>query len=101
MKLIAIIIGAALLTAAPFSLQGTPRKAGLHVDRADARVVHRRRPLYGYYDVPYYGALAYPRLLAPTPYYGLAPYGGITPYGVAPYPYSVRPPTGGFFMGSK
>ena len=61
MKLIAIIIGAALLTAAPFSLQCTPRKAGLYVDKAEARVVHRRRPSYGHYGVPYYGA-AYPRL---------------------------------------
>jgi hypothetical protein len=95
MKIIGIVVGAALLTAAPFSVHCTPKKAGLYVDRADARVVHRRRTFYGYYDVPYYGALAYPRLLAPTPYYGIAP------YGVMPYPYSVGPPTGGFFMGSK
>ena len=84
MKIIGIVVGAALLTAAPFSVHCTPKKAGLYVDRADARVVHRRRTFYGYYDVPYYGALA-----------------GITPYGVMPYPYSVGPPTGGFFMGSK
>jgi hypothetical protein len=89
------------LTDAPFSMYRTPKKAGLYADRADARVVHRRRTFYGYYDVPYYGALAYPRLMAPTPYYGIAPYAGITPYGVMPYPYSVGPPTGGFFMGSK
>jgi hypothetical protein len=37
MKLIAIIVGAVLLTAAPFSLQCAPRKAGLYVDKADAR----------------------------------------------------------------
>jgi hypothetical protein len=93
-----IIIGAALLTAAPFSLQCTSRKAGLYVDKADARVVHRRRPSYGYYGVPYYSAAAYPRLFG----YGYpAPYYGYQPYGVAPYPYSPDPPTGGFFMGSK
>src|SRR5262252_5578683 len=97
--MLGIIVGAALLTAAPFSLHCTPKKGGFHVDKADARVVHHRRPYYGYYSVgtayprpPYYGL---------APYYGIAPYGGITPYGVAPYPYSVGPPTGGFFMGSK
>jgi hypothetical protein len=97
MKLIGIIVGAALLATAPVSLHGTPKTAGLYVDRADARVAHRRRPYYGYYGV---GA-AYPGLFAPTPYYSIAPYGGITPYGVMPYPYSLGPPTGGFFMGSK
>ena len=90
MKLIGIVVGAALLTAAPFSMQCTTRKAGLYVDRADARVVHR--PYYGYYGV----GTAYPRPSAPTPYYGIAPYAGITPYGVAPYLYSVGPPTGLF-----
>jgi len=68
------------------SLHCSPKKGGLYVDKADARVVHRRRPSCGYYDVPYYGALAYPRLIASTPYYNIAPYGGITPYGVVPYP---------------
>ena len=100
-SMLGIIVGAALLTAAPLSLHCSPKKGGLYVDKADARVVHRRRPSYGYYDVPYYGALAYPRFIASTPYYNIAPYGGITPYGVMPYPYSVGPPTGGFFMGSK
>jgi hypothetical protein len=95
-SVLGIIVGAALLTVTPLSLHYTPKKAGLYVDTADARVVHRRRPYYGYYGVgtPY-------RLSAPTPYYGIAPYGGITPYGVAPYPYSLGPPTGGFFLGSK
>jgi hypothetical protein len=97
MKLIGIVVGTALLTAAPFSVQCTPSTVGLYVDKADARVVHRRRPYYGYYGV----GTAYPRLFAPAPYYGIAPYGSITPYGVAPYPYSVGPPTGAFFMGSK
>jgi hypothetical protein len=97
MKLSRIVLGAALLTAAPFSMHCTPKKAGLYVDRAEARVVHRRRPYHGYFGV----APVYPGLIAPTPYYGIAPYGGITPYGVAPYPYSVGPPTGGFFLGTK
>jgi hypothetical protein len=94
MKLIAIIVGAALLTAAPVTLQSTPRKAGLYVDKAEARVAHRRRPSYGYYGVPYYGA-AYPRYGYPPAYYG------VLPYGIPPYPYSPDPPTGGFFLGTK
>jgi hypothetical protein len=63
MKLIGIIVGAALLTAAPLSLQCTPRKAGLYIDTAEARVIHRRRPYYGYYGAPYYGAAAYPDMV--------------------------------------
>ena len=88
-----IIILAALLTAAPLSLQYTPRKAGLYVDKADARVVHRRRRLYyGSYGVPYYGA---PRYGYPPAYYG------VLPYGIPPYPYSPDPQTGWFFGGFK
>jgi hypothetical protein len=101
MKLIGIVVGTALLTAAPFSMHCTPKKAGLYVDTADARVVHHRRHPYGYYDGPYYGVAAYPRLIAPSPYFGVAPFGGIAPYGVMPYPYSVGPPTGGFSAGFK
>ena len=96
-RLLGIVVGAAVLTAAPFSMHSTPKKAGLYVDSADARVIPRRRPNYGYYVV---GA-PNPGLVAPTPYYGVAPYGGVTLYGVMPYPYSIGPPTGGFFMGSK
>jgi hypothetical protein len=88
----AIIIGAALLTAAPLSLQSTPGKAGLYVDKADARIVHRRRPYHGYYRVPYYGA---PRYGYPPAYYG------VLPYGIPPYPYSPDPQTGWFFGGFK
>jgi hypothetical protein len=100
MKLIGIVVGAAILTAAPFSLQCTPRKAGLYVDRADARVVHRRRVYHGYYGMPQYGA-AHPRSFvygysAQTP--APAPY-----YGVLPYPYSPGPPNiwGGFSGGYR
>jgi hypothetical protein len=96
-KLIGTVIGAALLTAAPLCVHQGPKKAGLYVARADARELPRRRANYGYYVV---GA-PYPRAFTPTPYYGLAPYGGIAPYGIMPYPYSIGPPTGGFFMGSK
>jgi hypothetical protein len=95
MKLIAIIVGAAMLTAVPFSLQCTPRKAGLYADKADARVVYRRRLHHGYYGVPHYGASSYPRSFA----YGYpAPY-----YGVMPYPYSPGPPNlwGGFSGGYR
>jgi hypothetical protein len=97
MKIIGIVVGAALLTAAPFSMHCTPKKAGLYVDKADARVIYRRRPSYAHYGVPYYGATAYPRLFGyPAPYYAYPP------YGVAPYPYSAGPPTlGGFWIGSK
>jgi hypothetical protein len=90
MKLIGIAIGAALLTGAPLSMHCAPKKAGLYVDTADARVIHRRRPSYGYYGVPDYGPPVYPGLFA----YGYpAPY---STYGVAPYPFSPNPPTGGF-----
>jgi hypothetical protein len=37
MKIIGIVVGAALLTAAPFSMHCTPKKAALYVDRADAQ----------------------------------------------------------------
>jgi hypothetical protein len=87
-----MVIGAALLTGAPLSLQYTPEKAGLYVDKADARVAHRRRPYHGYYGVPYYGA---PRYGYPPAYYG------VLPYGIPPYPYSPVPQTGWFFGGFK
>jgi hypothetical protein len=90
MKLIAIIVGGAILTAVPLSLQCTPKKAGLYVDKADARVVYRRRR-----GVPHYRAASYPRSFA----YGYpAPY-----YGVIPYPYSPGPPNlwGGFSGGYR
>ena len=99
-----IVVGVALLTATPFSLQWTPRNVGLSVDKADARVVYRRgyrHSYYGYgygYGGAYYGA-GYPRVFG----YGYpAPYYGYPPYGVAPYPYFAGPPTlGGFWIGSK
>jgi hypothetical protein len=80
LSMLVMIIGAALLTVAPFSLQWTPRKVGLYIDKADARVVHRsvyRRSYYGYgYGGAYYSA-GCPRLFGygyPAPYYGYPPY---------------------------
>jgi hypothetical protein len=100
MKLIGIVAVAALLTAAPFSMPCTPKKAGLYVDTANAREVHRRRT---HPAAPYFGAAAYPRISYgyPPAYYGVSPYGLPAPYGIPPNPYSARPPTGGFFMGSR
>ena len=82
MKPIGIVVGAALLTAAPFSMQYTPREAGLYVDRADARVVYRREHRRSYYGYGYgYGGAYYsagcPRLFGygyPAPYYGYPSY---------------------------
>jgi hypothetical protein len=90
MKLIGIMVGAAILTAAPFSVQCTPTRAGLYVDKADARVVYRRR-----HAVQHYRAASYPR---PFAYSYPAPY-----YGVVPYPYSSGPPNlwGGFSGGYR
>ena len=82
-----IFVGAALLTAAPFSLHCTERSVGLYVDMADARVVYRR-----VYRRPYVPSS--PRLFGyghPAPYYGYpAPV-------YAPYPYGAYPPLGGAF----
>jgi hypothetical protein len=94
LSMLGIIVGGALLTTAPLSLHCTPKKAGLHVDKADARVVHRRRPYYGYYGV----GTVYPGRFVRTPYYTVEPYGLPAPYGIPPHPYSSGPQTGGFFM---
>jgi hypothetical protein len=56
MRLIGILVGAALMTAAPFSLHWTPRKVGLYIDKADARVVYRRGYRRSYYGYGYVGA---------------------------------------------
>jgi hypothetical protein len=74
-----IIVGAVLLTAAPFSLQWTPRNVGLYVDKADARVVYRR-----VYRRPY------------VPSSRRLEYGYPAPVN-APYPYGAYPPLGGAF----
>ena len=94
MKLIGIIVGAAILSAAPLSFQCTPKKTGLYIDEADARVVYRRRIDHSYYKVPHHGAGSYPRPFAR---------GYPAPYGVVPYPYSSGPPNlwGGFSGGYR
>ena len=90
MRLIGIMVGAAVLTAAPVSVQCTPTTAGLYVDKADARVVYRRRRA-----VPHYRAASYPRPFT----YGYP----AASYGVVPYPYSPGPPNlwGGFSGGYR
>jgi hypothetical protein len=89
MKLIGIVVGAAILTAAPFSFECTPNKAGLCVEKANARVVYRR------HGVLHYRAAFYPRSFA----YGYP----AAQYGVVPYPYSSGPPNlwGGFSGGYR
>jgi hypothetical protein len=76
LSIVRILIGAALLTSAPFSLQSSQNNVVLSLDTADARVgrpltatsvagvnrrVHRRAyrsyygaPYYGYDSAPYY-----------------------------------------------
>jgi hypothetical protein len=107
LSLLGIIIGAALLTAAPISIQPSPKSvAEISVDKADALVYRRhyrrayRRSYYGYgYGGAYYGA-GYPRLFgygSPAPYYGYpTPY-----YAYAPYPYGSYPPLGGAFWSGR
>jgi hypothetical protein len=92
-KLGLLIVAAALLTVAPFSVQWTQQKVGLYLDKADAqygvyrrhyRRVYRRayrrayRPaFYGYGG--YYG-YGYPAYSYGYPYsygYGYQPYWGI------------------------
>ena len=94
MKLIGIVVGAAIVTCAPFSMQCTPKKVGLYVQKADARVVSRRRASPGYRGLPRYGA-AYPQSFV----YGYP----AASYGVVPYPYSSGPPNlwGGFSGGYR
>ena len=86
MQLVGIVVGAAALVAAPVSLQYTPTKTGLYVDKAEGRVVHRRTR-YRYQEAPH---ATYQWLFgygAPAPYYGYSLY-------AVPYPYSPGPPTG-------
>jgi hypothetical protein len=74
LSLLGIIIGAAFLTAAPVSIQPSPKSVvEISVNKADALVYRRhyrrayRRSYYGYgYGGAYYGA-SYPRLFG----YGL------------------------------
>ena len=88
LSVLGIIGGAALLTAAPFSLQWSQKNVALSLDSAEARIgrpgtalsvagVHRRA--YGYGS--YYGGYGYPAYAAPSaPYYG-------TSYGYPAYGY--------------
>jgi hypothetical protein len=98
------IIGAALLTAAPFSLQWSQKTVALSLDSADARIgrpltplsvagVHRRayrRAVYGtaaaYGVGSYYGASGYPGYGYPAYGYGSYAY-GYPAYGYGSYAY--------------
>jgi hypothetical protein len=81
LSLLAIIIGAALLSVAPVSVQWTPKKVGLYVDKAEARYGHYRRAYRRAYRRSYYG-YGYG--------YGGYGYGG---YGYG-YPSAAYPPLG-------
>ena len=110
--MLGIIGGAALLTAAPFSLQWSQKNVALSLDRAEARIgrpgtalsvagVHRRayrrtvrRTVYGagaaaavgYGFGGYYGGYGYPAYSAPSsPSYGTG-YGYGSYYGGSSYP---------------
>ena len=75
MKLIGIVVGAALLTAVPVSVQWTPQKVGLYVDKADAQYGVYRRHYRRAYRRAYYGGYygyGYPYYYGYYPYY----YGG-------------------------
>jgi hypothetical protein len=102
------IVGAALLAAAPFSLQWSQKSVALSLDSADARIgrpltplsvagVHRRayrRAVYGaaaYGVGSYYGAYGYPG-------YGYSSYG----YGSYGYPaYGYRSYASGYGYGHR
>jgi hypothetical protein len=75
LSLLAIVVGASVLTVAPVSVQWTPKKVGLYVDKAEAR--HYRRAYrhayyggyYGYAYPPFYPAYSYyPSWIWASPY---------------------------------
>jgi hypothetical protein len=71
LTLFGIVVGAALLTAVPVSVQWTPQKVGLYVDKADAQYGVYRRHYRRAYRRAYYGGYygyGYPY------YYGYNPY---------------------------
>jgi hypothetical protein len=75
LSMLGIIVGAALLTAVPVSVQWTPQKVGLYVDKADAQYGVYRRHYRRAYRRAYYGGYygyGYPYYYGYYPYY----YGG-------------------------
>ena len=124
LSMLGIIGGAALLTAAPFSLQWSQKNVVLSLDSADARIgrpltatsvagVHRRAYRRSYRSAVYagaagygyglysgYGYPAYSGYYAPQSYSSYyAPYS--SPYGnYAPYSY-YRQPYFGFYGGRR
>jgi len=124
LSMLGIIGGAALLTAAPFSLQWSQKNVALSLDSADARIgrpltatsiagVHRRAYRRAYRSAVYAGAAgygygsysgysypSYSSYYAPQSYSSYyAPYS--SPYGnYAPYSY-YRQPYFGFYGGRR
>src|SRR5262245_32100768 len=89
LTLLGIVAGAALLSLAPVSVQWTPKKAGLYVDKAEAQYYRRqyRRAYRRAYRSAYYsgysgygGGYGYPAYSYGYPGYSYGygyPYGGI------------------------
>ena len=85
LTLLAIVVGATVLSVAPVSVQWTPKKAGLYVDKAEAQYYrrHYRRSYRRAYRRAYYGGYGgygYPAYSYGYPGYSYGygyPYGGI------------------------
>jgi hypothetical protein len=88
--LLAIVVGALVLSVAPVSVQWTPKKVGLYVDKAEAQYYRRhyrrayrrayRRSYYGGYHGYGYPAYSYgyPAYSYGYPAYSYGyPYGGV------------------------
>src|SRR5262245_18525086 len=116
LSMLGIIVGAALLSAAPFSLQWSQKNVALSLDSADARVgrpltatsvagVNRRAHRRAYRRAVYAGAVAagvgaygygsYYGYSSPA-YSGYAPYGSYSSSYAAPYGYSYARPYGSY-----
>jgi hypothetical protein len=103
LSVLGIIGGAALLTAAPFSLQWSQKNVALSLDTADARIgrpltplsvagVHRRAYRNGYRSAVYGGVAGYGY---GYPAYSYASYGyGYPAYSYPSYSYSSYPAYG-------
>jgi hypothetical protein len=84
LTLLGIVVGAAVLSMAPASVQWTPKKLGLYVDKAEAQYYRRqyRRAYRRAYRRSYYGgygAYGYPAYSYGYPAYSYGGYG--YPYG--------------------
>ena len=92
--LLAIVVGATVLSVAPVSVQWTPKKVGLYVDKAEAQYYrrHYRRAYRRAYRSAYYGGYGYGVGSAyyggGYPGYAYPGYSGYYGYG---YPVAVAP----------